>query len=83
MTDPQNHLKSVQDYALDLAVGVATGPILLGLMAIQAGEKWLRNLEIDEQSWWFNQQLPPLDRKALDAREQVLASMPEQQQQGD
>lgn len=76
MLDPQKSLKFLYQHMLEVSLGIATGPVLVGLMTIKAGEQWLQSLDIDEQSWWFNQQLPPLDQQTLQEREQALSARP-------
>ncbi len=57
---------------LEVVLGLATAPLMLGLVAAQSTGKWLQDLKMSEQSWWSEQRLPPLDPQALQDRQARL-----------
>lgn len=63
---------------LEITLGVATAPLMLGLMAAQSAGKWLQDLKLSDQGWWSEQRLPPLDAQALRERQQRLAQQGEE-----
>ena len=55
---------------LDLTLGILTAPVLVGLVVADRAGRWLRDLNVNEQSLWMEQRLPPLNADQVAQRHQ-------------
>jgi hypothetical protein len=53
---------------LDLSLGILTAPVLVGLVMADQASRWLRDLSLDEQAFWLDERLPPLNPQQLAQR---------------
>lgn len=59
-------------WGLEVLLGVATAPVLVGLIMAQSAGQWLQALKLSEQVWGSEHRLPPLDPQALRERQERL-----------
>ena len=55
---------------LSLALGIATAPVLLGLVLADRAGKWLGSLNWEDPGWWLGERLPNLDSASLGCQAQ-------------
>lgn len=58
---------------LDVTLGILTAPVLVGLVVADRVGHWLRDLNVNEQSLWMEQRLPPLNADQVAQRHQDQA----------
>lgn len=69
-SSPSSHpAPTAAQRGMEIALSLATAPLLVGLMAAQSLGKWLQDLNLSEQGWGSEHRLPPLDAEALRQRQ--------------